>query len=298
VSVLVLTKNEAKDLPGCLESVAWCDDIHGYDSGSTDNTADIARRFGAAVISRTYPKQPQIFGGDEAAQRNWGLRHIVFKHAWVLQLDADERCTPQLLDALSGALPAPRGVSAYRIERRDFLFGTWLAHVQASPLYLRLFQPSRVRYERFINPTCVVDGEVAMLPAHFHHFPFSKGMTHWLDRHNAYSSLEARQIIASRIADRVESESRSQLPSAHWWPALFEADFHKRRVHQKELFYRLPCRPLIRFAVLYLAKRGFLDGRAGLTYAVLQAFYEYMIVLKVRELDAAARRPTAASPSS
>ena len=66
--------------------------------------------------------------------------------------------------------------------------------------------------------------------------------------------------------------------------AFFEKDFSKRRFHQKELFFRLPARPVVKFIVLYLLKRGFLDGRAGFTYSVLQSFYEYFIVLKVREL--------------
>ena len=68
-------------------------------------------------------------------------------------------------------------------------------------------------------------------------------------------------------------------------------DRNQRRFHQKELFYRAPARPLIKFALLYFAKGGFLDGRAGFMYAVLQSFYEYMIVLKTRELAAAKPAP-------
>jgi hypothetical protein len=67
--------------------------------------------------------------------------------------------------------------------------------------------------------------------------------------------------------------------------ALFCADFNRRRFHQKELFYRLPMRPFLKFLILYFGKRGFLDGRAGLTYAALQSIYEYFIVLKTREIE-------------
>ena len=66
---------------------------------------------------------------------------------------------------------------------------------------------------------------------------------------------------------------------------FFERDFNRRRFHQKELFCRLPARPLIKFLLLYVLKRGFLDGRPGLTYALLQSIYEAMIVLKVQELE-------------
>jgi hypothetical protein len=109
------------------------------------------------------------------------------------------------------------------------------------------------------------------------HFPFSKGIGHWLERHNSYSTLEARQIMENRRG-RVAFSLRK---------AFVNGDFHDKRFHQKELFYRLPFRPIVKFLLLYVGKRGFLDGHAGLTYAVLQAMYEYMIVLKVRELEGA-----------
>ena len=108
------------------------------------------------------------------------------------------------------------------------------------------------------------------------HYPFSKGLAHWMDRHNAYSTFEAQQILDNRRGRQPFSLRK----------AFFASDFGERRYHQKELFYRLPARPLIKFLLLYGFKRGFLDGRAGFTYAMLQAMYEYLIVLKSRELEA------------
>jgi hypothetical protein len=125
----------------------------------------------------------------------------------------------------------------------------------------------------------VVDGPVGEIPGHFDHYPFSKGMSHWLARHNGYSSMEAAQIVADRSAGKQVSLRL----------ALVAKDRNTRRQHQKSLFYRMPCRPLVKFLMLYGLKRGFLDGRAGLTYAMLQSVYEYMIVLKTRELEEAAR---------
>jgi glycosyltransferase involved in cell wall biosynthesis len=273
VSVLVLTKNEERDLPGCLNSVSWCDDVHVLDSGSTDGTCDIARRLGASVVTRTYADSTKIFGGDEAAHRNWSLSNTAFRHPWVLLLDADERVTEGLRAAILEAVKSPGSNVAFRIRRRDFMGNTWLKHVQAVPFYLRLFRPEKLRYERFVNPVSIADGPVGELGGFLDHYPFSKGVSHWLERHNAYSSLEARQIVENR---RVFAK-----PSVY--KALMAADFHERRLHQKELFYRIPFRPLVKFCILYFGKRGLLDGRAGFEYAVLQAFYEYMIVLKVRE---------------
>lgn len=274
VSILIPTKNEERDLPGCLESVAWSDDIHVFDSGSTDKTAELARAAGAYVTTR--PSQDQrYFGGDEAAHKNWGLKNIPFKYPWVLHLDADERTTPELVANILQAAREPEDNAAFQLQRRDFYGDTWLRHVQASPFYVRLFRPDRLHFERLINPFSVVDGPTGRLAGYLDHYPFSKGIGHWIDRHNAYSTLEARQIVENRRTGRPFSLKR----------AFTEVDFHERRFHQKELFYRLPARPLVKFAILYFGKRGFLDGRAGFTYAVLQAMYEYMIVLKTRELE-------------
>jgi glycosyltransferase involved in cell wall biosynthesis len=275
ISVLILTKNEQTDLPGCLQSVQWCDDIHVLDSGSTDGTCDLARGFGAKVTVKTYPDSDRPFGGDESAHRNWSLRNIPFKYAWLLLLDADERVTPELAASIKRMANQPGECVAFRVQRRDFFLGTWLKHVQASAYYLRFFRPAKLRFERLINPVPIADGPVGQVDGYLDHFPFSKGLFHWMDRHNSYSSLEARQIMHNRLDQ----------PRVSLREAIFAADFHRRRFHQKELFYRVPFRPLAKFLFLYVGQRGFLDGRAGLAYAVLRAFYEYLIVLKVRELE-------------
>jgi glycosyltransferase involved in cell wall biosynthesis len=268
ISVLVLTKNEEQDLPGCLNSVAWSDDVHVFDSFSTDRTVEIARARGVAVAQREFD--------NFASQRNAALQGLRFRHPWTLILDADERATPALArECLRFVGRASAEVAAGRIRRRDYLHGTWLRHAQLSPFYVRLVRPGRVRYEREVNEVLKVDGMIADLDEHFDHFPFSKGLAHWVSKHNLYSSLEAVQVLKSR-----RGEHRFSLASA-----LFERDFNKRRYHQKEFFYRLPGRPLLKFLLIYVARLGFLDGRAGATYAMLQAIYEYLIVLKTRELN-------------
>jgi len=269
ISILVLTKNEERDLPGCLDSVRWSDDVHVYDSFSTDKTVEIARAAGATVTQRTFD--------NWAAHQNWGLRHLPFKHPWVFYIDADERMTPALAMAARDAVSTAGELVAYRVRRRDFFRGRWLKHVQSSRFYLRLFRPEKMRYERLVNPISIPDGPVGELAGDLDHHPFSKGIAHWVERHNSYSTLEARQILENRA--RAESFSLTA--------ALLERDFHKRRAQQKELFYRLPLRPVAKFFLLYVLKRGFLDGGPGLTYAALQSIYEYFIVQKTRELETA-----------
>jgi glycosyltransferase involved in cell wall biosynthesis len=267
ISVLVLTKNEEQELPACLASVAWSDDVHVLDSLSTDRTVEMAREHGAQVTQRAFD--------NWAAHQNWALANVPFRHSWVFYIDADERVTPELRDAMLAAVQRRGDAVAFRIERRDFLCGTWLRHVQVSAFYMRLFRPEKMRYERLVNPVSVPDGPVGTVNGYLDHYPFSKGIAHWIERHNAYSTLEARQIVANRQA-QVEFSLMG---------ALAEKDFQRRRYHQKELFYRLPGRPLAKFLLLYFAKCGFLDGRAGLTYSVLQSIYEYFIVLKTGELE-------------
>jgi len=266
ISVLILTRNEQNDLPGCLSSVSWSDDIHVFDSHSTDNTVEIAKAAGAHVHTRIFD--------DYATHRNAALASITFKYPWVFLPDADERPTPALSREMQQiALAAPDQTSAFRVRRRDFLFDTWLKHAQISPFYIRLVRPERVRYTRAINEVLEVDGPVAELSYPLNHYPFSKGIARWVEKHNLYSTMEAELIVRSQ-----------GLQNPSLLTALRDPDFHTRRLHQKAIFYRLPARPLLKWMYMVFLRRAILDGAAGLAYATLQAFYEYLIVLKTKEL--------------
>ena len=271
ISVLILTKNEEHDLPDCLDSVSWSNDVHVFDSLSEDATVLVARARGARVRLRPFD--------NYAAQRNAALHELNFRNPWVLILDADERIPEALRAEMLDAIEcAPEDVAAFRVRRRDFLGKTWLRRSQLSPWYIRLVRPNRVHYEREVNEILKVQGRIVDLSKPFDHHPFSKGMAHWLTKHNTYSTMEAKYI----------AQGRASKPPFSVLKAFIESDFNDRRYHQKELFYRLPARPLVKFLLIYIFRAGFLDGRAGLTYAALQAIYEYMIVLKTRELANAA----------
>ena len=281
ISVLILTKNEQQDLPGCLASVAWSDDVQVLDSLSSDQTRHIAEAAGATVTERPFD--------DYSRQRNFGLHELRYRNPWLLILDADERVPPALgAEMVRAVATAPAEVVGYRIRRRDFFLGRWLKHVQASPFYIRLVRPQGVEYTpRIVNEVLVPrgDGQIRDLLEPFDHHPFSKGLDHWYAKHNTYSRMEAEQIQA----DRANGVRFSVLK------AFTERDFNRRRWHQKELFYRLPLRPTIKFLILYVLKRGFLDGRPGLLYAQMQACYERMIVTKQAELAWKARNPGAST---
>jgi glycosyltransferase involved in cell wall biosynthesis len=265
VSALILTLNEEINIAACLESLSWCDDVVVLDSLSTDRTRAIAEEHGARVVTRAFD--------NWSAHQNWAVANIEFRNPWVLYLDADERCLPELRDDVLRHASSDAPEAAFRIRRKDFFMGHWLKHAQLYPSwFVRLFRPQRIRYERLVNPVAVVDGPIGELSGHIIHYPFSHGVSHWIARHNRYSDMEA--IEAAKVREH-------RPPSG----ALWSHDPNERRRALKDIFFQLPARPLIKFLYYYGWRRGFLDGRAGFTYATLQAFYEYMIACKGAELD-------------
>ena len=265
ISVLILTKNEEQDLPGCLASVAWSDDVHVFDSYSSDQTRKLARAAGAFVWERVFD--------NYAAHRNAALREVPFRYAWVLLLDADERIPEALAREMQQVVATDTdALSGFSIRRRDYLFGTWLKHAQISPFYIRLVRPAQAHYTRAINEVMEVQGVVGNLSEPMDHFPFSKGIAHWVGKHNVYSTMEA-ELIARRQG--------LQKPSLQ--TALMGADFHERRLHQKALFYKVPGRPIIKWLYMMFVRGAVLDGSSGVMYATLQSIYEYLIVVKTKE---------------
>lgn len=264
ISVLILTKNEEADLSACLHSIIGCDDIWILDSYSTDQTVLIAKNHGVHIVQRVFD--------NFASQRNFALETFEFKHPWILILDADERVNINLIAEIEKFIDvAPENIAAARVRRRDFFRGRWLKHAQISPFFIRLIRKGRAKFEREINEILIVDGDIFDLPGYLDHFPFSKGITHWVAKHNIYSTMEAKQLLS-------KSEFCPKMKSA-----LFHSDFNVRRQHQKAIFYKMPGRPLIKFVYMFFARRAFMDGMPGIHYTLLQCIYEYFISLKSKE---------------
>lgn len=267
ISVLLLTLDEEANLPACLAAVGWCDDVVVLDSFSRDATVATAERLGARVYQRAF----DTFAG----QRNHALDQIDFKHDWILHLDADESVTSALHAEMVREIATGR-YDAYRIPSKMMFMGRWLKHSGLYPSYqVRLGHRQRFRFKQ------VGHGQREDLPLErlgtlrkpYWHYSFSKGLTDWFDRHNRYASAEAAETI--RLSDAREGLD---------WLGLWSADPLRRRRALKVLASRAPFRPSLRFVYMYLLRRGFLDGHAGLTYCRLLSLYEYLIVLKVREL--------------
>jgi glycosyltransferase involved in cell wall biosynthesis len=268
VSVLILTLNEEVNLPGCLESVAWSDDIVVFDSYSSDSTVEIAKAAGARVLQRVFD--------NYAGQRNAALNGVQYKHPWVLMVDADERWPGEMYEEMLKAISSDGDMSIYHFRRRDMFMGRWLRHTGYPTWAGRLVKVGRVQVQRGINEEYHTSGRKGYLQGHFIHYPFNKGIAYWIHRHNRYSSMEAEAIVR-------EAADPPHLKDA------FSRDPTRRRKFLKQLAYRLPCRPLLVFCYLYLVQRGFLDGVPGLTYCRLRMSYEYLIDLKITELRRRAR---------
>ncbi len=265
ISVLILTLNEEANLQRCLDAVKWSDDVVVFDSFSSDRTVEIAKAAGARVVQRTFDNERDHRAASIA---------VGFKHRWVFNPDADELCPDDLRDELVKVVgDSSRNEVAYRCRFRNQFMGKWIKRSSLYPTWVvRLFRPDKVRFEREINLHYVLDGPQGKLQAHFDHYSFNNGMNAWFEKHNRYSWSEARETIKSLTMGRMP------------WGLLFSGVPSERRRALKELSFRMPARPLARFVYMYFFKLGILDGGAGLTYCILLSIYEYMIVLKVREL--------------
>ncbi len=267
ISILILTLNEEKNLPACLEAIAWCDDIIVLDSFSNDGTVEIAEKFGV----RVYQRQFDNFAG----QRNFALTDFDFRHEWVFHLDADEIITDELKSEMEIEIENAN-VDAFRVPSKMIMLGKWLRYSGMYPAYqVRLGRTDVLRFKQVGHGQRedMDASRVGTLKNPYFHYSFSKGFEDWFRKHNRYSTQEA-----------IEGLMILRKKSIDWGDLFSRGSPTRRRRAIKDISVRLPFRPLLRFFYLYILRRGFLDGRVGLTYCLLISIYEYMIVLKMKEL--------------
>lgn len=264
LSVILITRNEATHVAGCLASVGFADEWIVVDSGSTDSTCDIARRCGATVT--TTDDWPG-FG----AQKNRALARA--RGRWVLSIDADERVTPELAARIreviaadasghesSSAQPGFDGkLAAYEFSRLSNFCGQWMRHGDWYPdRVLRLFRREVGRFSNDqVHERLIVDGNIGRLSGELLHDSMPT-LESALDKLNRYSS--------GRALDQVQTGQRGGLAAA--------------LVHGLWAFLR--C---------YILRRGLLDGRLGFVLALYVAEGTYYRYLKLGLLDRPARRP-------
>lgn len=278
VSVLIPAKNEEANLPACLESVAVADEVFVVDSQSSDRSIEICQKYGANVVQFH-------FNGRWPKKKNWSLENLPFRNEWVLIVDCDERITPELWEEIAEAIKNP-DCNGYYLNRRVFFLGTWIRHGGRYPDWnLRLFRHQKGRYENLgteeirntgdneVHEHVVLEGKVAYLKNDMLHIDF-RDVYHWLERHNRYSNWEAR-VYLNLLTGRGDDGTIG---------ANILGDSVQRKRFLKKVWVRLPFKPTLRFLLSYVFQLGFLDGRAGYTYARLLSQYEYQIGVKLYEL--------------
>ncbi len=287
VSVLIPIRNEAGNLPRCLASVAWADEVFVVDSGSVDGSQAIATAAGAEVVQFH-------FNGVWPKKKNWALSHLPFRHEWVLILDADEVMPPGSAEEIGALLGRDGdGHAGFWINRRFMFMGRWLQHAYYPNWNLRLFRHRLGRYERLVQGATqsgdnevhehiFVEGTTGRLVVEMDHYAFPS-IDVFVEKHNRYSNWEARL----EVEDGLKAGDARPLQSSA----------AKLRRWLKRSSRHLPFRPTLRFLYVYFVQRGFLDGTRGYYFARLHAFYEFMSVAKAAELrgaaESAARVPVA-----
>ncbi len=280
VSVLIPIRNEAGNLPRCLESVNWADEVFVVDSHSTDGSQRIAGEFGAKVVQFD-------FNGTWPKKKNWALENLPFKHEWVFILDADEVLPPGTAEEFRRIVTAPAAASepvGYWINRRFMFMGKWLRHAYYPNWNLRLFRHRLGRYEKLtdadtrsgdneVHEHVLVQGAAGFLRSEMDHYAFPS-VDVFVEKHNRYSNWEARVAL-----DEYLGRSAGQLQKDN-------VGFRRRL---KRWSHRLPFRPLLRFLYVYFWQRGFLDGVEGYYFSRLHGVYELLCVAKTTEARIQAR---------
>jgi glycosyltransferase involved in cell wall biosynthesis len=264
ISVVILTKDEELDLPRCLESVKWSDDIHLLDSGSTDKTCEIAKEYSVKIVENAF----ESFG----QQRNYALDFLDICHEWILFLDADEVVTEKFRDAILNAVKdVDCEVAGFYCCWKMMLEDRWLKHCDNFPKWqFRLLRKDKARFKDFGHgqKEDQITGRIEYIKEPYLHYSFSKGWSQWIDRHNKYSSQEA----AARLYNPPPLKN------------IFSRHESVRNPALKSLLSRIPGWPVLRFLQAYLFNLGFLEGAPGLIYCINMAYHEFLIQIKMREI--------------
>ncbi len=264
VTVIVPVRNEEKNLPSCLELLFDFEQLIVVDSDSTDRTAQIASEFSAEYVNFKW-------NGQFPKKRNWALRNLSIRNEWVLFLDADEYITESFKTELRQKIK-DHSVNGYWIKFLNHFMNKQLNY--GYPLVkLPLIRLGKGEYEQInenawssldmeVHEHPIIEGKTALFESVIIHKDF-KTMEHYIARHNAYSSWEAKRFIA------------------------LKQDGFPNMTQKQKIKYKLmqtPFLPVLYFMGAYFLKLGLLDGKAGFAIAINKALYFYQIKLKIEEL--------------
>ena len=274
LSVIILTKDEEKNLPSALASLRGLDaKCFIVDSGSQDRTVEIAKEAGCLIAVHEFVNYAQ--------QLNWAIDNLPINTEWVMRLDADERLMPELAEELKKTLCDPLlKANGIVIKRRNFFWGRWIRFGGYYPIWLlRIWRRGTARCEnRHMDEHMVLDnGSLLYLKNDFID-ENQKGLTFWTNKHNGYSSREAMDMLA---------------PEAHIDRDRTAGQASRKRFWKERIYANSPkfLRAFLYWFFRYFLLLGFLDGLPGLVFHFLQGFwYRFLVDAKLNELERKAKQ--------
>lgn len=272
LSVIVLTLNEENNLPNLISSFEDSKPtIYVVDSGSTDLTKEIALSSGCKLLEHKFE--------GYAKQRNWSFDNIDIQTPWTLCLDADERLTPELLKEITSIVYSDdASFDGFMLRKRTYFFGKWIKHGGQYPAYhLRLFKTGKGRCEdRLYDQHFVVDGNITKTKNDYIDI-ITSSIDEWTNRHNKWATLEAEEILKKK------NSPDNQVKAKLFGTKIERKRFLRTKVYQKfPIFYR----PFLLFIYDYIFRFGFLDGKQGLMFFVLQRFwFRFLTDSKIYEVE-------------
>ena len=273
ITAVVLTFNEELHIGRCISSLMRVTDrILIVDSYSTDKTVELATASGARVIQHAFINHAQQF--------NWALEHLNEDDEWVFRVDADEYLDDALVDAIQMHLAQDATVDGYYVQRRLIFQGRDIRHGMVYPVnILRLFRRGKgTCIERWMDEHIQVTGATSVLSGTLFDHNLQP-LTWWTAKHNRYASLEAIEQLDQKY-HFLRNENAPQ-PEERLTVSL-------KRWAKHHLYGALPpgARAFVYFLFRYIIALGFLDGREGTTFHVLQGFwYRYLVDAKAAEVE-------------
>jgi glycosyltransferase involved in cell wall biosynthesis len=273
VTVIIAARNEAKNLPRCLQALKDVGEVYVIDSQSTDETVEIARSHGAQVSQFHYQ-------GGWPKKRQWAMNTLPIAYDWILLLDADEMLTPELSEEIRSAIQNP-AIDGYSIVLRTWFLGRVLRHGDVALWKLSLFRRGKGRYEcrlkdqdasmadMEVHEHVVVEGVTSRLRNPLIHHNV-ESLSRYIQKHDEYSNWESR-VLLERGGDK-------ELP-----PSLLGTQAQRRRWLKRKLF-GVPGSPVLLFLYRYILRFGCLDGVPGLIYCGFQAVQMFHTKAKIYEL--------------
>lgn len=240
ISAVVMIYNEEFQIRDCLESIKWADEIVICDSFSTDRTVEICREYTDKIYQRKFDN----FGN----QKSWTLNMPA--HEWVLDVEADERYTPELRDEIKERLAKNEGCDGYWIPFENYIFGRKMEGKYWIFKRLKLFKKGKGFWQkREVHPSFIFAGKAGQLKNPLLHYPYPD-LRVWYKKFSLYTTLEAKEILKNNTKLK--------------WSDLIKG----------------PMRVFVSFFRFYIIWQGWRDGLSGLTISILASFYNLAINIK------------------